>query len=252
MKINATLLIGLLAAIFFYTNSCLAQEYSGLWWDETKVGQGISIIQNQDSICGAWYLYNESGENMWLVFTGKLDNTGSLTTELYQYTGPALGSKWDTEKLKATSKGTLTIAFGSPESATMNFDISGYKGTLSLTPFANDAAVMFWDKNKPGQGISFFMEGLKAYVVWYLYDEKGKDMWLTSQVDLALQQTSGSLFKFTGPPLGSAWDPSLVSYLVAGEGSINLTDSKQVPFTYNVNGVSGSLNLESFVCGGTE
>ncbi len=231
-----------------WTGISLADSYSGLWWDPSKAGQGISVIQHNDTICGAWYLYDESGRDTWLVFTGVLKPSGSVKTKLFQYTGPPLGSKWDTGKLKASYRGTITLTFNSPGTATMQYSVDGKNGTLNLLPFANDVAVMFWDSGRPGQGVSFFMEGLKAYVIWYLYDKKGRAMWVTSGTDLGLQSTSGNLYRFTGPALGSQWDSSLVVSSTVGKGSIVLSNSKEIPFSYNIDGVSGLLDLVPFVC----
>ncbi len=227
---------------------CCWADYSGLWWDQAKSGQGVSILQNNNAICGAWYLYDSSGEDMWLVFTGTLDSKNTLTSELVQYTGPALGTSWDVNKLKATSKGTVTLVFNSPTSATMQYNLNGVSGVLNLEPFANDIASLYWDVDRPGQGVGLFVEGRNAYIVWYLYDENGKDMWVTSNVDLGLGSLHVDLYQFTGPPFGSEWDPSLVKSFAVGDASLILSNSKQLPITYNIHGVSGQLNIVPFVC----
>ncbi len=245
---KASLFIALSLFLLLAAADSMAANYSGLWWDPSKGGQGISIIQTQDSICGAWYLYDESGQDMWLVFTGVLASANSLTTELFQYTGPPLGTSWDLSKLKAISRGTMTLTFNGPESASMHYNIGNISGTMNLEPFANDAAVMYWDLDKPGQGMGFFMEGLSVYVVWYLYDKNGHNIWVTSGTDLDITSTSGNLYKFSGPALGSAWDSSEVTSSIVGNGSIALSNSEEIPFTYNIEGVSGQLNLVPFVC----
>jgi len=223
-------------------------DYSGLWWDPSKAGQGISIIQNHGSICGAWYLYDSSGKNMWLVFTGVLNSSNSFSTQLFRYTGPALGSPWDVNQVKSGPKGTATLTFNSKSSITMNYALDGLSGTLNLEPFANDAASMYWDPNKPGQGVGFFMEGRNAYLVWYLYDKNGEDMWVTSGTDVSPTSTTTNLYEFTGPALGSAWDASQVQSTVVGNASLALDDSGGIPINYNILGVPGTMNMVPFVC----
>lgn len=240
------------SSLFFFVLlsalGCLAADFSGLWWDESKPGQGVSIIQKNNSICGAWYLYDEYGKDMWLVFTGSLTSDNSFTSELLQYTGPALGTPWDINKLKATSRGSVTITFNGPERAIMRYRLGLINGTLNLKPFANDDAVMYWDKNKQGQGLSFFLEGSKVYLVWYLYDKNGRNMWLTSGTDLDINSNSGYLYRFRGPPFGSTWDTSLLTSTIVGTAAIAFSDPEIVQFYYNIEGVWGQLDLSPFVC----
>ncbi len=239
-----------LALFFFVTASlgnCLA-DYSGLWWDPSKGGQGVSIFQNQNSICGAWYLYDSSGKDMWLVFTGVLSPGSTFTAQLLQYTGPALGTPWDINQVKSSNKGTVTLAFNTDTSITMNYTVNGISGTLNLEPFANDIASMYWDPDQPGQGVGVFMEGKNVYVVWYLYDKDGKDMWVTTGADLSLTSRKANLYEFTGPILGSVWDPSQVRPSVAGNASLILGNSGKIQIVYEIQGITGTMNLVPFVC----
>ncbi len=239
-----------LALFFFVTaglGTCFA-DYSGLWWDPSKGGQGVSIFQNNGSICGAWYLYDSSGKDMWLVFTGILSSSNTFTTQLFQYTGPALGTPWDINQVKNTPKGTVTLVFNSASSITMNYSINGLSGTLDLEPFANDVASMYWDPDQAGQGIGVFMEGKNAYVVWYLYDKEGNDMWVTTGSDLGLTSRKANLYEFTGPTLGSTWDSSAVQSSVVGNASLTLGDSGEIQIAYEMLGVTGTMNLIPFVC----
>ena len=239
-----------LALFFFVTTNlgnCLA-DYSGLWWDPSKGGQGVSIFQNQSSICGAWYLYDSSGKDMWLVFTGILPPSNTFTTQLFQYTGPALGTPWDINQVKSNNKGTVTMVFNSDTSITMNYSVNGVSGTLNLEPFANDVASMYWDPDKAGQGIGLFIEGKNTYVVWYLYDKSGKDMWVTSGSDLNLLTRSGNLYEFSGPGLGSPWDSAMVQPNVVGNANVRLSNANDIQISYELFGITGTMNLIPFVC----
>ncbi len=231
-----------------WANFSLADEYSGMWWDTSKQGQGLSIVQNGASICGAWYLYDSSGNDMWLVFTGSLDSSNTVTAELLRYTGPPLGTTWDTNKLVSSVKGSITITFNSSESASMHYSLGDITGDLNLVPFANDSASFYWDPQRPGQGIGLFTEGSKIYAVWYLYDENGEDMWLTTPGDLSLTSLDADLYQFTGPPLGAVWTSTPVQSTKVGNATLSFPDLNSITLTYSVHGQNGQLNVVPFTC----
>ncbi len=225
-----------------------ADEYSGMWWDISKQGQGLSIVQNGDAICGAWYLYDSYGNDMWLVFSGALDSSQTMTADLLQYSGPPLGSSWELGRLKSITKGHITITFNSAENASMHYSLEGLTGALNLTPFANDSASFYWDPQRPGQGIGLFTEGPNVYAVWYLYDETGNDMWVTTPGDLSWATMSTELYQFTGPALGSDWDTASVVSTKVGDASLSFPDSTSITLSYSIHGSSGQIDVVPFTC----
>ena len=235
---------------FFYCSICFASSYSGLWWDSAKAGQGISIIQEGQNIYGAWYLYDENGQDMWLTFVGTIhDNV--MTAQLLRFTGPPQGQQWDETMLKSTVAGSITLTFQDAEKAQMHYQVNGVSGDLNLTAFANDSAMLYWDTSKQGQGVGIFQEGSTTYAVWYLYDKTGKDMWLTVP-DLSLDGAQKSvLLRFRGPRLGAQWDPEMVSSISAGSATFTKTGASSITMDYQLPAGNGVLNLSPFIMSDT-
>ena len=108
--------------------------YSGIWWDPDKSGQGVAMSQQDNDIWGSWYVYDEHGIDIWLLFTGK--KAGDLmSTQLLRYTGPALGDPWDTGQVLPTVVGNVDLMFKDAKSVNFDFTVDGVSGQLDLVPF---------------------------------------------------------------------------------------------------------------------
>lgn len=115
-------------------SASIPSDASGFWWEPAKSGQGVSLVDNSNSLSGAWYTYDESGNGMWLVFDGSLNGT-KMETDLVRFTGPSLGANWNPDEVASSVVGSVTIDFTSSRSATMTFNVTGKTGTLNLVPF---------------------------------------------------------------------------------------------------------------------
>lgn len=242
-----------------------ASDYTGMWWDPASEGTGVFIEhdETQNCICGAWYLYDESGSPLWTTFWGTISN-GKLTSNLYSFTGPAFGTSWDVSQIKSAVAGTVTFDFLSDSAITMTFEVHGVSGQLNLSRFSMTECPgwLWWDPEKPGQGVVLFPleetgQEAKIAFVWYIYDTSGNPVWYTA-LGPATEKNNLPAYLFSGPPLGQAWDISLVRSQTAG--TINVENMQPAVFqdqqlimphnslTYNIHGISGELNLEPFWC----
>ncbi len=75
----------LIAALcLLVTSSAMTAEYSGIWWDSGKPGQGVSIHHEGSLLFGAWYLYDTSSQAMWLTIENGTLNGNSVTADLFE------------------------------------------------------------------------------------------------------------------------------------------------------------------------
>lgn len=111
-------------------------NYSGMWYDPSRNGQGVQLVNNGAALEGAWYVYDSEGMATFYTFTGTLDGR-SLSTELLAWTGPEFGEDWDDAQLDSTPVGTVSIQFEATlRQATMTWvEDSGASGTLTLEPY---------------------------------------------------------------------------------------------------------------------
>ncbi|HVF64731.1 MAG TPA: hypothetical protein VNE58_12130 [Casimicrobiaceae bacterium] len=84
---------------------------------------------------------------------------------------------------------------------------------------------------------------LVSLVSWFIYDESGKDMWLTMAATLDGNVATGDFVRATGPPLGNPFDPSRVVRTVVGNGTLTFSDLHAASLAWTVSGKSGTLPL---------
>jgi hypothetical protein len=121
-----------------------AANYTDWWWGgAAQTGQGVNVGQHGDMIFASWFTYDESGNGMWVVFSGPLDASGSVVTgTFYRTTGPPLGTSFDPAKVVATPVGTGTLNFAGMHHATFNWSVDGKSGTLALVRQGYGAATI--------------------------------------------------------------------------------------------------------------
>ena len=89
-----------------------ASTYSGFWSNPERSGQGLQLVLREGVLGGAWYLYDETGDDLWVVFSGQL--TGHrLTAPLLRFSGPAPGQPWDINQVNSTVVGSVTLTLNS-------------------------------------------------------------------------------------------------------------------------------------------
>ncbi|MGF1528009.1 MAG: PhoPQ-activated protein PqaA family protein [Candidatus Competibacterales bacterium] len=106
---------------------------TGLWFDPSRNGQGVQLVEQNGQLQGAWYHYGSDGEPRWLSFVGQIVD-GAVTAELLRFTGPQQGSPWDEDTLASTAAGTATLALA-PEAIALRYTVDGIEGQLDLVPF---------------------------------------------------------------------------------------------------------------------
>ena len=96
-----------------------------------------------------------------------------------------------------------------------------------------------------GQGVNVGQHGGMIFASWFTYDESGAGMWVVFSGPLEASGTavSGTLYRTTGPALGSAFDPAKVVAAPVGTGKLTFADMHNASFDWSVDGKSGTLAL---------
>ena len=124
-----------------------------LWWDPRKPGQGVALFhmiddEAQDKVALAWYVYDSKGNPVW--FTGTETYAGG-DLEVFQFTGPGLGTSWDVSKLRRSNVGTISLDnIRGPQIDDgklltplnlMTYSVQGVSGNLTLETFWCDSDI---------------------------------------------------------------------------------------------------------------
>lgn len=221
-----------------FARQSLAADYSGIWLDPALSGQGVTIHQEDNSIFGGWYLYDNTGLSTWLTFEGTLSGT-TLTTSFKRFTGPPFGGTWDPSLVVGTATGSLTLTFNSSSSAAFAYSLDGSTGTLNLARLGN--------KTQHLDG--FYKGGITPYS-----PTAGSYSCTSATLRGAIVDRS-----MKGWLVDTASDVAMLSAAVGSDGSISAgvvteiyTLTQVATFTGSVDGVTASGTWSDiFGCSGT-
>ncbi len=126
--------------------------------------------------------------------------------------------------------------------------LNAYKAVLA----ASAAAYTGWWYNgdREGTGVSIECQGLRIFLTWYAYDQLGRPLWLSADglLDDSLR-FSGSLYRWTGWPLGAAYSPP--SRQAVGTIQIDFQNASAAGLTFNVTidgvPINGSFPIVKFL-----
>ena len=233
------------AARFWLAGSA---DYSTLWLDPDRPGQGVQLLQSGTLIQGAWYTYDSDGQPLWLTFVA--ERTGrTASAPLLRFSGPPLGSPGTNPV--PVEVGQVTLDFFSPAGVGLAYTLEGVSDSLVLAPFASLSAGgytgVWWDPARPGQGVQLIQEGDQLAGAWYLYDSDGQALWLTFTGTLDPDQgLVTQLLRFSGPAPGRPWNTEQVRAIASGGLRLSPAGSARLHLDYRIGGVQGRLNLVPF------
>lgn len=236
--------------------SVSAQKYAGVWWAPAQPGQGLTFYHEGNTLAGAWYLYDEAGEGLWVTFVAELSGT-HLQADLLRFNGPPLGTVWDSTLIQEQRVGTVDLQFISTQLAEADFTLNNKSGSLLLERFDMTGQRLpegvlggvYWDPNQSGQGITLSHQDSTLAGAWYLYDTNGVGMWLTfvgTGVDPQATTATVDLLRFTGPALGTPWDDALIADNIVGNAAIAFGQAGVERVDYRIGNATGQLQLQRF------
>ena len=226
---------------------------TGLWWNAAESGWGIHFTQRGSNVFAAWYTYDAAGKPKWYVSTcsGFTGASGTCNGTVFDVTGPSFfGGAFNPSLVNATNAGTITLTFTNANAASMTYNVAGVTRTVALTrqplgggtttPAVDFSDIWWGGASESGWGLAMAQQSGITFLAWYVYDANGKPTWLVATCTMTGNSGTGQLFRTSGPPFGSSFDPNRVTATPAGSVTINFTDPNNAILNYTVDGVSGT------------
>jgi hypothetical protein len=117
---------------------------------------------------------------------------------------------------------------------------------LSLPATAANYADWWWGgPAQSGQGVNVGQQANLVFASWFSYDEQGNGMWLvfSGPLDGAGKVVQGTLYRTTGPALGTTFDATKVAAAAVGSGTLMFDDMHHATFVWSVDGMNGRMTL---------
>jgi len=232
-----------------------------MWWNPSESGWGMSLIQHNEGLFGALYIYDASGNPTWVVMPGgSWDSSHTIYTGLvYEPKGTPFYA-YDAQGLQVgPALGSMSITFQDANNATVDYtirdatgnDISGRKFVTREifalgTPTPPNRSDLWWGgASQNGWGITVLQQGNTLFSVWYTYNANGDRTWyvMPGGAWTASDTYEGNLYRTTGSPwLGKTYETSQLQVFSAGTYKFQFT-ADGATFTYTADGHTGSIPL---------
>ncbi len=221
----------------------------------TRSGTVSSFAQVPGGRPGEWRLGQITAGN------GKLYAAGQMTNRVFEIDLSGNVTILAGNGLPANKDGVGTAAgFENPLGATISLDgsklyvISGTPGGSSLrviqlteTSFIVGAGISgsWYDPTHDGEGFNIeILEGDVPLLYWYTYDPSGNQHWLVGVGTIdGNQLIFDTLIVTSGGIFGSEFNPADVERETVGSAAFSFFDCDSGEITYEVDGITGDMNL---------
>jgi hypothetical protein len=239
----------------------------GLWWRSpagSESGWGVNLTHQGDIVFATWFTYDTDGSGLWLVMSNGAkvaDNTYS--GKLYRTTGPAFSANpWNPTQVVGTEVGNATFTFSDANNGSFAYTVNGVSQAKPITRqvFASPVPTcvqfptfapstnysdLWWRApagSESGWGVNIQHQGDILFATWFTYDANGKGLWLAmSNGNRTGPGTyAGALYRTTGTPFSSPWNPAQFGFSQAGMATFTFSDFYTGTFTYTLDGVTQS------------
>jgi hypothetical protein len=210
-------------------------RYSGAWFDPGHKGEGLVVeVLEGDRALVYWFTYHADGSQRWLLGTGSLRDGRLEVGELSDTEGGRFGDDFEPDDVKLKTRGSLSITFLSCSRALLNYNVDNNGGHQALerltvlaghgcarldSPLENELSGSWYDPAHEGEGfIVQQLDARRALVLWFTYNDSGKQSWLLNTGNIDDGQISfPEMLQPLGGVFGRSFDPADVTRNPWGE-----------------------------------
>ena len=202
-------------------NAALAAPQVGWWWNPNESGRGFFVeSQNGVTFVGA-YFYDADGHAKWLVAGGQNADSYNYTGPLYELSGGQTLFGGYVAPSLPSSVGNVTVHFDDDTHGTWTWPGGVIKIERQIFGGANAPFQPFsgwwWNPNESGTGYSVEVQGNYVFVVGFMYDDAGRQVWYFAAGPMSSPSTfHGTVLQFAnGQTMGGAYQPPVALPTVA-------------------------------------
>jgi hypothetical protein len=115
---------------------------TGIWWNPSESGWGLTFTQQANLIFVAMYTYDAAGAQRWYVVSNCLVAGDGCTGDFYAVTGGSAPTAPWNPSLAVSKVGVFTAKFSDLNNGTIAFSINGTNGFKQITR-------QLWDRQSP-------------------------------------------------------------------------------------------------------
>ncbi|WP_223788748.1 fibronectin type III domain-containing protein [Marinicella meishanensis] len=230
----------------------MSSVHSGSWFNADQSGHGLVVqILSADSAVVYWYVYDDAGNQLWLVGTGPYDGH-SIQVDMFESSGAMFPPDFDSSDVNTTYWGSLNITITSDNTLSYHWvpkqgsELS--PGALNLeqlsriTAGAGDSGNRALDGSHSGSwfnaqesGHGLAVEVLPSgvgLIYWYVYDQNGNPIWLIGSGAIEGDTINVEFFIYSGAMFPPAFDTDDLVQTFWGSGSLTLNGCNAADFSW--------------------
>jgi alpha-tubulin suppressor-like RCC1 family protein len=233
--------------------SAPAAPLTGLWWNQTESGWGISITQHSAMIFLAWYTYDATGNPVWYVIPScPVSNNNACSGTIYQVTGgTALSVPWNGSAKAVATAGLGSLTFYDNNRGVLNYTLNGASGVKAITrqvfmtgaaPPAVDYSDLWWNASESGWGVALTQQFGTIFATLYSYDNGGKPRWyVASNCPMVSNSCTGDLYQVSGGSSPNVqWNDAGKVVKKVGSARFTFSGNGSGTMNYDINGATGT------------
>jgi len=226
---------------------------TGLWWNESESGWGVTLTQQFGVIFATLFTYGSDGSPRWYVSSNCRVSMNQCSGVLYEVTGgSALHETWDGKKKSTGSVGTVSFSFEDNDNGVMSLSINNLPAEIRITrqvfsKLSPGAAMtaLWWNQSESGWGVTFTQQTDIVFVTIFTYDTNGRPVWyVASNCVVFGSGCEGALYEVTGgSAITDAWDDTNKLVKQVGEVSFMFDSDNSGTMSFEIDGISGIKEL---------
>jgi hypothetical protein len=229
---------------------------TGLWWNASEPGWGLSLNQQGDTVFGVLFTYADDGHASWLVASNlQRQDTAGFSGALYRASASGV-----------TQAGTMKVSLADANTASLEYTVDGHSttesimrqsfngpspicvGTSSSRAGATSYQDLWWDPADPGWGLGLAQQGDVLFATLFTFDAQGRDAWLVAS---SVTRQDGAAFAgdLYRTSLAAAGSTKGVKVATAGSIALAFADGEHATATFSIDGRSETHSLVRQVFG---
>jgi hypothetical protein len=237
----------------FIIDQSAASPVTGLWWNESESGWGVTLTQQFGVIFATIFTYGSDGSPRWFVASNCRISMNQCSGALYEVAdGSALHETWDGQRKSTRSVGSVSISFQDHDNGVMSLSIDNLPAEIRITrqvfsKLSPDASMtaLWWNQSESGWGVTLTQQTDVVFVTIFTYDINGRPVWYVASNCLVFGSgCEGALYEVTGgSAITEAWDDTNKLVKQVGDISFMYHPDDTGTMSFEINGMSGVKEL---------
>ena len=117
------------------SNTAPTAPLTGLWWNASESGWGVSATQQSDKLFVALYVYDPAGNAVWYTVSCVIVAAGCSGDLIKNRGGSTPTAPWSGGGISVLKVGSMNLQFSSNDAGTMSYTLDGLSNTKTITRF---------------------------------------------------------------------------------------------------------------------